>query len=352
MNQPAFFGLMNWRLLFERLSFLTIVAGLALYALWPWIPGTRAIPTRTLVVYGFSILGEVMSEGIFPAFQSEWEMRRGESLQFISSFAGSGTVTNQMILGVPAEVGVLSLELDALRLVKAGVLRGPTWRQLPYAGVLNRTPFIILVRPGNPKGIHGFSDLARPGIGVVHPDPLTSGGANWAIVAEYGAASRHRPDPAQAGYQLLLGIWRNVVAQAASARAARTQFENGFGDALITYEQEAIRDLARGRLRAEIVYPRSTIFSEHTLVVVDKNIAIEQRELVEAFVAFLWSDPAQSIFVKFGYRSMNETLNESNLLFGHIQDPFLIRDFGDWPQAKREIVDAIWKNRVLQEIGQ
>jgi sulfate transport system substrate-binding protein len=297
-------------------------------------------------------LGEVMNEGIFPAFQAEWERRRGESLQFISSFAGSGTVTNQIILGVPAEVAVLSLELDARRLVKAGVLRGPSWRQLPNAGVLNRTPFIILVRPGNPKGIHDFSDLARPGIGVVHPDPLTSGGANWAIVAEYGAASRHSPDPTQAGYQLLLGIWRNVVAQAASARAARTQFENGFGDALITYEQEAIRDLARGRLRGKIIYPQSTISSEHTLVVLDKNISAEQHGLVEAFVAFLWGDQAQSIFVNFGYRSVNETLNAGNPLFGHIKDPFLISDFGDWRQAKREIVDAIWKNRVLPKIGQ
>ena len=218
--------------------------------------------------------------------------------------------------------------------------------------MLNRTPFIILVRPGNPKGIHDFRDLARPGIGVVHPDPLTSGGANWAIVAEYGAASRHSPDPTRAGHQLLLGIWRNVVAQAASARAARTQFENGFGDALITYEQEAIRDLALGKLRAEIIYPRSTICSEHTVVVLDKNIAAAQRELVEAFVGFLWSDRAQSIFVKLGYRSLNEALNESNPSFGYIEDAFLIRDFGDWPQAKREIVDAIWKNRVLQEIGQ
>src|SRR5207247_9942056 len=236
------------------------------------------------------------------------------------------------LMRVPAEGALLSLGLDAHRIADARIVPPEAWRRLPQRGVLNRTPFVILVREGNPKGIRDFADLVRPGIAIVHPDPFTSGGANWAILAEYGAAARGSGGRS-GGERLLLGIWQNVVAQAASARAARTQFENGFGDALITYEQEAIRDLARGRLRAEIVYPRSTIFSEHTLVVVDKNIAIEQRELVEAFVAFLWSDPAQSIFVKFGYRSMNETLNESNPLFGHIQDPFLIRDFGDWPQA-------------------
>jgi sulfate transport system substrate-binding protein len=351
MNYRAIFQLLNWRLLLQRLSFVSMLAGLALYAVWPWIPGIRATRPRTLVIYGFSILGETMNEGIAPAFQEQWQRQRGEAVQFISSFAGSGTITNQLVLGVPAEVAILSLELDAIRLVEAGVLPGQTWRRLPQSGVLNRTPFIILVRPGNPKGIHDFGDLTRSGISVVHPDPLTSGGANWALVAEYGAGARHSSVPAEAGYQLLLGIWRNVVAQAASARAARTQFENGFGDALITYEQEAVRDLARHRLQAEVVYPSSTIFSEHTVVTVDKNIAATQRELVDAFVSFLWSDQAQSIFVKYGFRSINEALNQANSSFGHVNDPFLVADFGGWPKAKREIVDAIWKGRVMREIG-
>jgi sulfate/thiosulfate transport system substrate-binding protein len=352
VNRRALFELINWRLVCQRVSIVVILAGVVLYTIWPWIPGIHATPTRTLVLYGFSILGEVMNDGVFPAFEAEWRRQRRESVQFISSFAGSGTITNQMILGVPAEVAILSLELDGLRLAEAGVLAGETWRSLPHSGVLNRTPFIILVRPGNPKGIRDFADLTRPGIQVVHPDPLTSGGANWAIVAEYGAAARHSSDPAEAGYRLLLGIWRNVVAQAASARAARTQFENGFGDALITYEQEALRDQARGRLRSEIVYPRSTIYSEHTVVVLDKNIDSSQRELVDAFVSFLWSEPSQAIFVKYGFRSVDEALSRANPSFGQIEAPFLINDFGGWPKAKREIVDGIWKRRVLKEIGQ
>jgi len=352
MQRRPIFRLINWRLFFQRLTFASMLAGLALYAVWPWIPGVRATRTRTLVIYGFSILGEVINEGIAPAFEAQWQGQRGESVEFISSFAGSGTITNQLVMGVPAEVAILSLELDANRLVEAGVLNDKTWLGLPHSGVLNRTPFIILVRKGNPKGIHDFADLARPGVRVVHPDPLTSGGANWAIVAEYGAGARHSSAPVEAGYQLLLGIWRNVVAQAASARAARTQFENGFGDALITYEQEAVRDLASRKLQAEVVYPSSTIFSEHTVVVVNKNVAARQRQLVDAFVTFLWSDQAQSIFVKYGFRSVREVLNRANPSFRTINDPFLIGDLGGWPRAKREIVDSIWKRRVLKEIGQ
>jgi sulfate transport system substrate-binding protein len=331
---------------------LFFLAALFIYALWPWIPAPgRATRPRTVVFYGFSILGEVMNDAVLPRFQEEWYRRTGERVEFITSFAGSGTITNQLIMGVPAHMALLSLELDALRLAGAGVTAHGSWHRLPGRGVVNRTPFVILVRAGNPKGIRDFMDLTRPGIRIVHPDPLTSGGANWAIVAEYGAGARRNPRNPDAGYSLLRGIWGNVAAQAASARAARTQFENGFGDALITYEQEVLRDKARGRLSGEIVYPRSTILSEHTLVEIDRNVGGNDRDLIDAFAAFLWSEVAQRTFVEHGFRSIYERLNEADRGFGRIEDPMLIADFGGWQRAKTEIVDGIWRNRVLRDLG-
>src|SRR5712692_8315940 len=221
--------LIQHRVLLRRLrAGAFAAAGLLLlaYAIWPWMPFARlARPPRTIVFYGFSILGDVIDHGVFPAFGKQWRERTGENVEIVSSFAGSGTVTNQIILGVPAHLALLSLELDADKLAEAGIVAKDSWRKLPSGGVVNRTPFIILVRPGNPKAIHDFSDLTRSGVGIVHPDPLTSGGANWAVVAEYGAGARGSADPLRAGRDLLTGIWRNVVAQAASARAARTQFE-------------------------------------------------------------------------------------------------------------------------------
>jgi sulfate/thiosulfate-binding protein len=327
------------------------LALLLLFAVWPWLPlpGRGARP-RTVIFYGFSILGEVMNEGVFPAFAREWQARTGEKVEFISSFAGSGTITNQLIMGVPAQLALLSLELDAIRLEKAGVTPPRAWREMPEHGVVNRTPFIMLVREGNPRGIHDYADLTRPGVGVVHPDPLTSGGANWAILAEWGAGARQQGAEADAGYRMLRDVWRNVVAQGASARGARTQFENGFGDALITYEQEVLRDQARGRLHGEIVYPRSTILSEHTLVTVPRNIAPRERDLIDAFAAFLWSETAQRIFVEYGFRSVTDSLNKS-ATFVAIADPFRVDDLGGWERAKREIVDAVWRDRVLTELG-
>ncbi len=341
---------MNWKLLTRRTAGALVAAGFAVYVLWPWLPGTQGPPTRSIVVYGFSILGEVMNDALFPAFEERWFEETNEQVELILSLGASGTITNLMILGVPAEVAILSLELDAWRLADAGVVPGPTWRELPFDGVVNRTPFVILARPGNPKDISSFADLGRPGVGVVHPDPLTSGGAQWAVVAEYGAALRETGEP-QKAYDQLLGIWRNVVAQAASARAVRTQFESGFGDALITYEQEAVRDKARGRLEVDIVYPRSTILSEHIVVVLERNIAPANRDVVGAFVEFLWTEEAQRLFVEHGFRSVYEELDAENPLFGHIPDPFLISDFGGWREAKTNIVDAIWRDQVLREVG-
>jgi sulfate/thiosulfate transport system substrate-binding protein len=330
----------------------TFLGALLLYSVWPWLPlPGRQEPPRIIVFYGFSILVEVMNKSVFPAFQDAWRDRTGEEVEFISSFGGSGTIRNQIEMGVPADLALLSLELDAQKLADAGVIPAKSWRKLPEQGVVNRTPFVILVRAGNPLGIGDFGDLAKSGIKIVHPDPLTSGGANWAIVAEYGSGFRQANGDVAAGKKMLEGIWRNVTAQAASARSARTQFENGFGDALITYEQELLVDKSQGKLKGEIVYPRSTIRSEHTLVIVDRNVRSEERELVQAFAEFLWSEKAQRLFVQHGFRSVQESLNSGNPDFATIPDLFSIEDFGGWQKAKKEIVDAIWKDQVLKELG-
>lgn len=328
-------------------------SALLIFSLWPWLGfGPKEKVPRTLVLYGFSILGEAMNEDVLPAFVAAWRQRTGERVEVITAFAGSGTITNQLLMGVPADLAILSLELDAQRLALAGVTRPDSWRRLPNQGILNRTPFIFVVRPGNPKRIRDFGDLARSGVAVVHPDPLTSGGANWALLAEYGSAARRAPGaPAEAGYRSLLGVWRNVRAQAASARAARTQFENGFGDVLITYEQDVLEDHLRGRLAGDLVYPPSTVLSAHTVVVVERNVRPSERPLVRALVEFLWSKEAQRLFVRRGFRSDDASLNVENPGFGVIRDPFTVEDFGGWSRVKREVVEGLWKQRVLPELG-
>ena len=103
-------------------------------------------------------------------------------------------------------------------------------------------------------------------------------------------------------------------------------------------------------MKADIVYPRSTVLSEHTLVRIDRNISRRDSDLVDAFLRFLWTEDAQRLFVKYGFRSVIDSLNDAGAGFGRIEDPFRIADMGGWKRARKEIVDAVWKERVLAEI--
>ena len=139
-----------------------------------------------ITLYGFSIMKESLEKAIYPRFVAKWKQEHGQDVHFTSSFAGSETVTNQILQGVPAEIAILSIERDAQRL-KDGNFVTSDWRALPYKGIINKTPFVILVKGANPKGIHDFPDLAKPGIKLIHPDPVSSGGAQWSILAIYGS---------------------------------------------------------------------------------------------------------------------------------------------------------------------
>lgn len=151
---------------------------------------------RSITLYGFSIMKEALEKEIVPAFVAKWKREHGEEPGFVSSFAGSETVTNQILQGAPADVAILSIERDADRLVEGKAVTHD-YHQSPHKGIINKTPFVILVRKGNPKGIQDFPDLAKPGVQIIHPDPVSSGGAQWSILSIYGSELKNRrPRPA------------------------------------------------------------------------------------------------------------------------------------------------------------
>ena len=182
-----------------------------------------------ITLYGFSIMKESLEKSIYPSFAEQWQREHGQRVRFTSSFAGSETVTNQILQGVGAEIAILSIERDAERLNKAGFVTSD-WHQLPNKGIVNKTPFIIVVRKGNPHGIRDFPDLAKSGVKLIHPDPVSSGGAQWSILAIYGSEllksekQNGEKDEARA-LQTLRSIWRNVISTPGSAREARTQLK-------------------------------------------------------------------------------------------------------------------------------
>jgi sulfate/thiosulfate-binding protein len=304
----------------------------------------------TITLYGFSIMREPLEKAIIPAFQKKWKAEHGEDVNIIGSYAGSETVTNQILQGVPADLAILSIERDVTRLVEGKAVTAD-WRAMPNKGIVNKTPFVILVRKGNPKGIQDFPDLGKPGVAVIHPDPVSSGGAQWSLLAMYGSelkkseAENGAPDQARA-LHTLQAIWKNVVSTPDSARAARTQFETGYGDALVTYELEGLvmKDVGSP---VEVIIPKSTIFSEHPAVIIDRNVTPDKRPVVEAFLRYLWSDEAQQAFVKYHFRSeTNEKFNDANPQFAKIEIPFTVDFFGGWDKAYPDVIENIFISQV------
>ncbi|MDX6693604.1 MAG: sulfate/thiosulfate transport system substrate-binding protein [Blastocatellia bacterium] len=343
--QARFQARREWRVLLVCALFSTLVLSSCL----PKPPATNA-GSRTITVYGFSVMKESLEKAIFPSFAAKWKQEHGEDVHFVSSFAGSETVTNQIIAGVPADVAILSIERDVDRLQQGGFVTSD-WRSFQNRGIVNKTPFVILVRRGNPKGIRDFADLAKPGVKVIHPDPVSSGGAQWSVLAIYG--SELKKSEAQTGgrdearaVKTLKDIWRNVIATPGSAREARTQFETGYGDALITYELEGLL-MQQAGAEIEMVVPESTIFSEHPAVIIDRNVTEQERSLIKAFVEYLWSEDAQRAFVKYNFRSItNEALNNDNKGFAEIKMPFTVEYLGGWSRAYPEIIERVFRDQV------
>src|SRR5262249_15898727 len=269
-----------------------------------------------ITLYGFSVVKEPLEKEIFPTYQYDWQQKTGQQLNFSPSYAGSEIVTNQIVSGVEADIAILSIERNADRLMRPDVARND-WRKLPYGGIVNKTPIVIIVRQGNPKGIHDFPDLARPGVKLLHADPSSSGAGQWSLLAIYGSEliksekERGIRDFKRA-FELLQQIWksRNIISTPESARQARTQFERGEGDALVTYELEALQLLEK-KQPVEVVTPRATIFCEHPVVIIDHAMSPAKYALVELFVRSLWEPKSQQAWVKAHFRSVtDEKLNE------------------------------------------
>ena len=149
--------------------------------------------------------------------------------------------------------------------------------------------------------------------------------------------------------QNLQAVWKNVISTPGSAREARTQFESGYGDALVTYELEGLLMKQAGQ-PIEIVVPRATIFSEHPVAIVDRNVTADRRPAVEAFRNYLWSDEAQRAFVKNHFRSVtDESFNDANQEFAKIEMPFTVELFGGWTRAYPEIIEQVFRDKVQKK---
>src|SRR5215218_2912092 len=261
------------------------------------------------------------------------ETEAGQGVSFESSFGGSGEQSRAVAGGLPADVVALSLEPDITRLVDAGLV-DRNWNQDEYRGMVTDSVVVLAVRPGNPKGIQGWDEPTQEGVEVITPNPFTSGGARWNVMAAYGAQLEQGKSEDQA-VEYLRQLFTNVPAQDKSARESLQTFTGGKGDVLIAYENEVITAQQEGE-DLEYVIPDQTILIENPVAVTTDS---QNPEQAQAFVDFLRSTQAQRIFAENGYRPVvEEVLGEFD--FPTPSDLFTIEDLGGWNEVTRRFFNA------------
>jgi len=258
----------------------------------------------------------------------------GQGVSFTQSYGPSGSQARAIIAGQPASIAFLSTGLDIDSLADAGVV-SKTWDHAPYGAIAADSVVSFVVRKGNPKHIHSWTDLTKPGVQVVTPNPFSSGSAKWNVLAAYGAARKSGMGDHKA-VQFVTKLFKNVVAQDSSGSNAANTFFSGKGDVLITYESEAYAAFAAGK-SGTLVVPKPTMLIELPMVAI-KNAP----SAAKAFITYAHAPKQQAIFAANGYRPVvKSVLKRPNLASWRKKyntgPTFNIRDrlFGGWRNVNR-----------------
>lgn len=317
-----------------------VLAGLASTFLVAAAAACGGSPGVALVAY--STPREAYGE-LIPAFQ---KTEPGTDVQFSQSFGASGEQARAVLAGLKADVVAFSLEPDMMKLVKEGIVAGD-WNANQYKGIVTDSIVVFVVRKGNPEGIAAWDDLLKPGIEVIEPNPFTSGGAKWNIMAAYGAQLERGKSEAEAE-AYLADLFDHVVVQDKSAREALQTFVGGKGDVLLSYENEAITAQQKGE-EIDYIVPAETILIENPVAVTqDSPVATEAK----AFIDYLYTPEAQKIYAAKGYRSvLPEVLDET--VYPTPAKLFTIADLGGWSEVDKVFFDPAGSvmSRIEEGLG-
>ena len=299
----------------------------------------------TLTLAAYSTPREVYGK-IIPAFQAKWkEEHDDQQVIFQESYGGSTTQSQNVVNGFEADIVALSLGPDVDFIANEGLITHD-WTDAPDKGMVSSSLVVFDVRPGNPEGIKDFDDLTQEGVEILTPDPASSGGARWNIVAAFGAALRgyagnDKGDEAGAA-ELLQGIFSNVTVLDKTARDSIKNFEAGNGDVAITYENEILTAQDAG-LEDEMVIPPSTVLIENPVAVVD-TYAEEHcvKEVADAFVEFLHTPEAKELYTSVGFlRSTDKAeAQKGGDGFPPVEDLFTVDDIGGWDGLNTQLFDG------------
>ena len=288
--------------------------------------GSASGSSGSIDLVAYSTPQQVYEDNLEPDFKSTSD---GKEVDFSNSFGGSGDQSRAVESGQPADVVAFSLEPDMTRLVDAGIVSSD-WNQNQYKGIVTNSVVTLMVRPGNPKNITSFEDLARDDVDVIDPNPATSGGARWNIMAIYGSQIEAGKSEAEA-QDFVKQVLANTSVQDSSARDSLQTFSGGKGDVLVGYENEAIQAKKEG-VDLEYVTPDSTILIENPVAVTKDADPVAQK-----FVDFLYTDEAQQEFADAGYRPVVKAVFDKNASkFPTPSGLFTIAEFGGWSEVSDE----------------
>src|SRR5437763_5392295 len=255
----------------RRIS-LTLLLTLAFPAL-----AAGAAKDTKLALVAYSTPREAYGQ-LIPAFQ---KTQAGNGVSFSQSYGASGEQSRAVAAGLDADVVAFSLEPDVTSLVQKNLV-AKSWNKDKYKGTVTRSVVVFVVRDGNPKKLKTWNDLLRPGVQVVTPNPFTSGGARWNVMAAYGGALRAGKTPKRA-QAYLAQMWKHVVAQPASAREGLQTFLAGRGDVFLAYENEALFAQQHNQ-PVQFLIPKATILIENPIAITTTS---KHKPQAQAFLKFL-----------------------------------------------------------------
>jgi sulfate transport system substrate-binding protein len=261
---------------------------------------------------------------------------QGADVKFTQSYGASTDQARAVVQGLPTDVVQLSLAADIQLLVDAKLV-SKNWNHTKYNGMVTNSIVTFLVRKGNPKHLKTWDDLIKPGVGIVQPNPVSSGGARWDVMAAYGQALAQKKTPAQAK-AYLQKYYKNIVSQDKSGRDALNTFLSGKGDVLIGYESEALPAIAAGN-QVDLIRPGYTLLIQNPIAV---SGASQNPTQAKAFVNFLLTPEAQTIWAEDGYRPVDPTVfAKFKKNFPTPHGVFKITDFGlgGWSSVTKKFFD-------------
>ncbi|MFO0433267.1 MAG: sulfate ABC transporter substrate-binding protein [bacterium] len=301
-------------------------------------PAAQAQQAVSLLNVSYDPTRELYQD-INKVFAAQWQARTGQTVSIRQSHGGSGRQARSVIDGLDADVVTLALAYDIDEIADKGKLLPAEWqKRLPHNSSPYTSTIVLLVRKGNPRGIKDWNDLARPGIGVITPNPKTSGGARWNYLAAWGYALRQPGGNEAAARALVTAIYRNVPVLDTGARGSLTTFtERGIGDVFISWENEALLAIKElGPDKFDLVYPSLSVLAEPPVALVDRNVDRKgTRAAAQAYLEFLYTPAAQEIIAQNYYRAIDKTVAARHARNFPPLKLFTIDEvFGGWGKAQ------------------